>query len=282
MVFAGNVFASDIIREDFESAPPGIWATGFGTYATSQDYSASSHGLVPDGGEFYAHMIGIEGMLTLHTFNLVDKLTPSEIQAAASGSAKWNFEAWLASWSADGDYTEFSVEWFDDSDGTGNSLGVQILADGSLADNVTRVITAGAIEEDATNWNEDNWSFYKNTDTVPQGAVSAIVRYSGKTTGDSNSNDAYADNVVFTIDTGQSVLQIKSITLEEDAMVTVVFTSQLNQTYALDGSGDMTNWIEIDDSYVGEDGSTSITFVDPNQPDDVKKWFYRIREVTGN
>ena len=180
-----------VLSEDFEGASPGIWSDGFWTYNSNSNFSNSAHGQVPGGGGKYA--IPDPGP-TRATVDLPGVLTASQLVAVAAGTGAWEFSAWLASWKNDNAVANVSVEWFDGAAGTGTSLGTAVLADGSAATNVVAVVKGTVLENDATNWNADNWSKYVTSGSVPAGAQSFVMTYTVNSGG-----DGYADNLSFEI-----------------------------------------------------------------------------------
>jgi len=145
LVFAGALDATTLFTEDFEGDTSkwddeAVW----GAYNTAEDFSGSDHSQIPGGGNTYANLIqgtgaSINGGPATATIN-VTGLTEEESTALGEGKAFWSFEAWLASYTANEEYTVFSAEWFDGPDGSGNSLGTSTFADGSSDVGVTQSV----------------------------------------------------------------------------------------------------------------------------------------------
>ncbi|MFT6499627.1 MAG: hypothetical protein ACJAT6_001764, partial [Akkermansiaceae bacterium] len=93
------------------------------------------------------------------TINLTD-LTEKESTALGEGNAFWSFEAWLASYTANEEYTLFTAEWFDGADGAGTSLGTTTFADGSSDLGVVESIEGFDPSSSSTLWTIKNWSRY--------------------------------------------------------------------------------------------------------------------------
>lgn len=189
MIFSGEANASTAFSEDYESGAA-QWASAWGTYTTSQDFSGSSHGQIPGGGSLYGHLVGASNPTVSNPVDLSSVLTGSELTAVANGNAEWNFDAWLAGYT-DGDYAFFQIEWFDAVGGTGTSLGVEMLADGSTNTGVTESIVGNNPPNIGT-WTTINWSHYVQSGSVPAGAVSFVITHNGA---GGNGNDAYAELV---------------------------------------------------------------------------------------
>lgn len=196
LAFAGSVAATPLFTEDFEG-DASKWNEGavWGIYNSSDDYSDSDHFQIPDGGSFYGNLIvatgaSLDGGPATATINITG-LTPEEDTALAAGNAFWSFDVWLASWTGNDEYTVFTAEWFDGSDGTGNSLGTSTLADGGSTNGVTRSIQGFDPPSADTPWSVKNWSNYLTSGNIPAGAASLVLSYEG--IGGGNNNDAYAD-----------------------------------------------------------------------------------------
>jgi len=182
LVFAGtSAQGATLVDEDFEAASPGSAGWSYSQYGTAANYSGDPHTSVDagGGGSFYGWAPG--GGASTHDL--------------AAGDTVLNFDGWLASYTADDDYTAFRVEFFDGLAGAGSSLGFADIADGSVENGSTT--PSGA-------WNIDNWSNYVTHVLIPGGAQSVVITYEGRTTTTSNSNDAYADNIL--IETGTAAV----------------------------------------------------------------------------
>jgi len=173
LMFSGPAAGSFIqVVEDFED-PGGAFFGGtggsYGSYAsTSFDFFPNpSHtaALGGTGGDFFGHTIDVESPVVSDAF------------AIPAGFLLISTEAWLASWTGDGDYTIIWLEFFSDSEGALSMGGPVVALDGS--------VTNGDPD-----WTEDNWSFYQNSVEVPVGAASLRILYGGQ------GNDTYADNIV--------------------------------------------------------------------------------------
>ena len=196
LVFAGSLDAAALFTEDFEG-DSSKWNDGavWGVYNTSEDFSGSDHSQIPGGGDTYANLIeatgaSINGGPATATINLTD-LTEKESTALSEGNAFWSFEAWLASYTANEEYTLFTAEWFDGADGAGTSLGTTTFADGSSDLGVVESIEGFDPSSSSTLWTIKNWSRYAQTGSIPAGAASLVLSYAG--TGGGNRNDGYAD-----------------------------------------------------------------------------------------
>jgi len=169
LAFAGQADGGTFF-EDFESATGTGGGTAgqlgggtggdWGAYATGQDYSGTGgdhNTVVTGGGDFYGHTIGVPSN---------PASDPVSIEA---GDTHIRVEAWLANYTADGDYTTISIEQFSDAAGTAVLSGPAIVLDDS----------AGG----------DAWKFASGLIPTEAGAVSFRVIYGGV------GNDTYADNI---------------------------------------------------------------------------------------
>lgn len=187
LAFAGSVNAATVFTEDFESGA-GQWQTSWGVYA-GNNYSGDPHSSVTNPGTNYGNLIGNTGA-TVDAAPVLSNavaLSASDISAAAAGTATYDFSGWLASFTGNSEVTQISVQFYSDTAGTGgNEVGASImLADGTAEGSSTT--PSGA-------WNNKNWSNYTASGTVATGAQSFIITY-----GTSGGNDAYADNLSFTV-----------------------------------------------------------------------------------
>ena len=184
LMFAGNVGAATVLlTEDFEAAGPGAWLGGsFSQYGTGSNYSGSPHSGVTDGGESYGWAPNGSNSFIYQVVNL------------APAQTEINFDGWLASYTANSEYTSFTAEFFDAAAGGGNSLGTATLADGSAFDafgGVTEYVDgSGALIAGDAGSNIKNWSHYVTSNAIPDGALSVQINYNGV-----GGNDAYADNI---------------------------------------------------------------------------------------
>lgn len=181
LMFAGSAGAATLFTEDFESGA-GQWQTSWGTYGTASNYSGDLHTTsVTGGGATYGNLIGNAGA-TSDSAAVV-----SNTVILAAGDTEYTFSAYLAAYTgnAGADYAQISVEFFSDAGAT-TSLGVTQLASGDVEG--TSTTASGA-------WNNVNWSEYTATGTVAAGAQSFQVIYGGP------GNDAYADNINFSVTT---------------------------------------------------------------------------------
>lgn len=173
MIFAGQASADILITENFESATQtgpgaaGVFAASFGgtqsfgAYGTAQNYSGDDHttALGGAGGSFYGHSVGIATYPSVSV-----TFSASDLALVSAGDANINFSGWLASYTADGNYTTFDAEFFDNR---GDSLGSLVLVDGSVSN--------GDLD-----WNADNWSFYQTSQAVTfTAAESVTITYGG-------------------------------------------------------------------------------------------------------
>lgn len=193
MMFAGQATAATILSEDFEGDSPGAWSNGFGTYATNLNYSGDPHTSVPDGGDYYGTLIGVDdGGATPNGFSTSQTIdfTGDDV-AIVAGGGFLNFDGWLASYTSNDDYAAFHVEFFAGAGGTGASLGFADIADGSISN--------GVASTPAGDWNQFNWSNYVTNVAIPTTAASVTILYDGRAT-NSNGNDAYTDNLNFAVE----------------------------------------------------------------------------------
>ena len=197
MLFVGTAGADVLFTEDFESATnygggaAGLFAEeeggteSFGAYLSVQDYSGTGGphtDVVTDGGSFYGHTIGVPYPRISVDFSSGD------LALISAGMASIDFDGWLASFTGDGDTTNYFADFYDavgGVNGTGNLLGTIVLADGSISNG-------------DPGWNEDNWSRYttSNQITFPD-ALSVTITYGAGTGG--NGNDNYSDNVTVSV-----------------------------------------------------------------------------------
>ena len=196
MMFAGAAGAATTFFEDFEGAST-QWTGSFGTYATDTNYSGDLHTTsVVDGGALYATLIGNTGASPDGgpIFATID-LSAADIIAAAAGDATYSFSGWLASWTGNAEASNFSVEFFDAAAGGGSSLGVVELANGKSITGSSDANTPSGT------WNDKNWSLYEAGGSVATGTQSFVINYRSVTdaAGTQGGNDAYADNVSFTV-----------------------------------------------------------------------------------
>lgn len=235
--FAGTVSATTLFTEDFESGTA-KWdpAASWGTYTTAQNFSGSNHAQIPGGGGLYGNLIGSAGFPFTLPVNLTG-LTAPEMDALANGTATWNLDAWLSSWTGDGDYTILSIEWFDAPDGGGESLALETLVDGSIDLGVTESIDGDLPPGPATAWTKVNWSHYILSGNVPLGAMSFQIIYGGD--GD-NGNDAYVE-----------LLQLDLLPPPD----TLKWTGALSSEWSNNVLGEPKNWVV-------EGTATTIDFVD--------------------
>ena len=243
-----------IVNGSFELPSPTGWQGGFGVY----DHSTQVYyeGPAPAGsGQFYGWDPGIVApQVATQTLNL-----SAGIGQIDSGTASYDFSAWLASWTSDDNYTILDLEWNDSTSGNGNSLGA-VVFDGNdeFNPNIVGSADANGLADPGVPWTQDNWSLYQSVGTIPVGARSAIVTYTGE------GNDAYLDlvslDLPFSInsptlevfvsrDSGQIEIQnntgvdqdIKgySIVSEDGALL------EANATFLADGDP---NWIQLTES----------------------------------
>ena len=58
----------------------------------------------------------------------------------------------------------------------------------------------------------------------------------------------------------------------------ITFNSLANNEYAIDISGDMTEWQELSDGVIGDEDSTTYTHTSPDQA--ARTLFYRVRALS--
>lgn len=193
MMFAGSAGAATTFTENFESGSAFGGGTGgaFGTYTTGQNFSGDPHSNVTSGGGLYGHLIGVANPAVSDAVDL----SAGDVTAAAAGTATYSFSAWLASYTSDTEAPQFSVEFFDATGGGGSSLGTVVLANGKSITGSSDAATPGGA------WNDKNWSLYTANGSVPTNTQSFRITYSSVTdvAGTAGGNDAYADNVEFTV-----------------------------------------------------------------------------------
>ncbi|MFC4991546.1 PEP-CTERM sorting domain-containing protein [Rubritalea tangerina] len=199
LMFAGAANAATLFTEDFEG-DSSKWQSSWGTYNSSDNFSGDAHSSVTDGLTKYGNLIGGAGATTnaAPVVSTTVVLEAGEIAAAALGNANYDFSGWLASYTGNAEVTQISVEFFSDTGAT-NSLGTVLLADGNVEG--TSTTPAGA-------WNNKNWSNYTASGQLATGTQSFQITY-----GTSGGNDAYADNLSFSVSTSVAVPEPSSTLL---------------------------------------------------------------------
>ncbi len=182
LMFAGAVNAATTFTEDFETGT-GKWQTSWGTYATATNFSGDPHSSVTGGGVTYANLISSQGA----TSNGADVISNTVAIDAAdfasidAGTATWDASAWVATYNGganpNAERVRIDIEFFSDAGGT-VSLGA--------ASNILEDTRAGA--------GTSGWLEISNNGTVVANARSFQITY-GSVLG----NDAYADNISFSI-----------------------------------------------------------------------------------
>lgn len=207
MMFSGEA-AGTTFFEDFEGNAS-QWQTSWGTYTTGSDYSGDPHSSVVSGASIYGGLLTGAGVPGPGTFNngggVISQtvaLSASEMTAAASGGATYNFSGWLASWTSGSldETTNISVQFFGDTGGATALGSAVVLADGRVE---------GTSTTPSGPWNRFNWSAYTASGTVPAGAQSFQIIFDNNlgTPGADGSagNDAYADLLKFDVIVGEYV-----------------------------------------------------------------------------
>lgn len=192
-MFAGSAGAVTTFTEDFETAGPFGGGTGgaFGTYTTGQNFSADPHSNVTGGGAAYGHLIGVANPASSDAV----EINNADLPGIIAGNGVYNFSGWLASYTADPEASQFSVQFYSDDFGLTPTGSAIILANGKVITGSSDANTPGGT------WNDKNWSLYTSTGAVPTDAQSFIVTYSSVTTagGALGGNDAYADNISLSV-----------------------------------------------------------------------------------
>ena len=73
-------------------------------------------------------------------------------------------------------------------------------------------------------------------------------------------------------------LRITNITRSATGEMNITFNSLANNEYAIDISGDMTEWQELSDGVIGDEDSTTYTHTSPDQA--ARTLFYRVRALS--
>jgi hypothetical protein len=184
-IFTSGAFANLLTNGSFEDASPAGWDGGFWAYShISQVYYA---GPAPAGaGDTY----GWAWAET--TFGSASQT----VDVTAAAGQAFSMSAWLSAYTADTDYAEITLEFFDAG---AVSLGAALMFDGSDGASAYLVGSAdgAGLADAAVAWTMFNWSLYAVDGIVPAGAVDATVTITSNAIS-GNANDAYVDLVSLT------------------------------------------------------------------------------------
>ncbi len=192
-VFCVSAHANMLTNGSFETSSPTGWTPGF-TSVTTVYYS----GPAPSGsGPTYGTGWGANG-----GWGTMGSSSQAVDVTAYVGNS-YVFSAWLSSWTADTDYAEVTLEFFDASS---SSLD-RVLFDGNSGTSSYIVGSANSSgqADSSVAWTQDNWTLYEVSGIVPTGAVQVVVTLSSKSVS-SNGNDGYIDLVNLDITAGPSVI----------------------------------------------------------------------------
>jgi hypothetical protein len=147
-------------------------------------------------GDYYAHAFGtgieMDGMVHFEGF------AAQNLVISQFSRKPFIFSTWLASRSGiDDDFAVVALEFFDAPDATGGSLG-ELIFNGN--DQQSPFIVGSANEEGLADPSiaatQDNWTLYRTSGLIPDGAVSASVSIAGRAvTGRGFVNDGFVDLV---------------------------------------------------------------------------------------
>jgi hypothetical protein len=142
-----------------------------------------------DAGAFYGHAWGV------WNGNGQRGLATQIVDTGAYTSRRYEFSAWVASHTIDTDYAIVSLEFFDQSQANGTSLG-EVVFDGNDQSSPFIVGSLNLMgDADVTiSATQDNWTLYRTTGTIPADAISAAIVIQGVGIR-GGGNDAYVDLV---------------------------------------------------------------------------------------
>jgi hypothetical protein len=170
------------------------WCSGTGGFIIPGAPATGVSG--PDGRErFYAFAFG-RGVETGGRIEF-EGFAAQHVSLSKYASKSFEFGAWLASRTGDGDFALVTMEFFSGPDATGDGLG-SILFDGNDQQSVFIVGSANTqgLPDVAIPASQDNWTFYRASGVVPTLAASAAIRIEGRSVNATGFvNDGYVDLV---------------------------------------------------------------------------------------
>jgi hypothetical protein len=174
MMFAGSAGATNVIvNGSFETASPAGWPSGFATYNYTDTYFAGpavNANDDADAGSIYSWN-------NLGTQVVGDLATAAGISTATidAGAATFSLGAWLASYTANGEYPGIELRFFDAIDTGGNQVGTTVSFDATSTGGLYNAGWDGTGARPAADTDQYTWTYYQSPGTVPVGARRAEV-----------------------------------------------------------------------------------------------------------